>query len=228
MTDKIAVCVTVLNRYDLLRVFLVALESSHTRPLVYIIDNGSDEESLSKAMNGVNLNIIAKSPVPSYGLAQSWNWFIDTTREDGFDQRIISNDDVKFAPGSIDLMTKAEGDLIFSEGIGFSCFLIKDSCVNKIGTFDESLSPGFAYFEDCDYMFRIDEYNRKSSNPLVMCDVPDTGIDHYKCGTQKVSRTPEELVNFRRKYYIAQENFIVKWGRLPSGLRRMDAAEWAL
>jgi GT2 family glycosyltransferase len=241
MTNRCAVCVTVLNRYDLLRDLLISLGSSSIRPVVYIIDNGSNEKLLKKivlecskpnhtisAISSGDLLIMTESPNPSYGLAESWNRFIQATRKDGFNERIISNDDVKFDSDSLRLMTEEKGDIVFPAGVGFSCFLIRNSCVDKVGLFDESLSPGFAYFEDCDYMFRIDEHNKNNSNPVVVCDVHNVGIDHLKCGTQKVQRTPDEILGFRRRYYTAQENFLAKWGRLPAGLRKMSAEECGL
>jgi GT2 family glycosyltransferase len=38
---------------------------------------------------------------------------------------------------------------------GFSCYGIRDSLIEKVGYFDEDISPGYAYFEDNDYMRRL-------------------------------------------------------------------------
>lgn len=218
------VCVPVLNRYDLLRDLLLSLEKSSIRPhRVYIINNGGDSEALIFAMNGVDLEIKVQTPAQPLGLAYCWNWFLGYTHGE---DRIITNDDITFAPDSIQKMLDCPSDLVFPVGIGFSCFLIRDSCVEKVGTFDESLSPRFAYFEDCDYMNRIEEYAKRNiESPVSISDLPDTGITHYKNGTQELIKGIENILSFRRKYYIAQENYLAKWGKLPPGLRRMEEHE---
>lgn len=220
--QNVAVCVTVLNRYDLLRELLVSLLLSGQHVRVIIIDNGNEEECLGDAIKEINLPITVYVSSPALGLAASWNWFIDQTKGE---ERIICNDDIKFAPESIGKLLESEADLVFPEGVGFSCFLIRDKCIQKIGLFDEHLSPGFAYFEDCDYMFRKDQYNESNaSDPVVCQDVANTSIYHHRGATQKCIPS-EEVRSFRGKYFVAQENFIAKWGKLPSGLRRMSGWE---
>jgi hypothetical protein len=214
----------VLNRYDLLREMLLSLRDSTVPPdAVQVIDNGGDAERLSEAVEGVDLPLSILTPEPAFGVAKAWNWFIETTRGE---ERIITNDDVTFAPDSIKKMLACPGELVFPVGIGFSCFLIRDSIVDKIGPFDESLSPGFAYFEDCDFMFRKDAYIEENGNGSVtVIDIADTGIQHSGNGTQKVVRTGEERHEFKRKYWVAQENFVSKWGKMPPGLRRVECPD---
>ncbi len=82
-----------------------------------------------------------------------------------------------------------------------------DSCIEKIGMFDESISPGYAYFEDCDYVER-----------MIMAGVPITGVncgvEHL--GSQTLERnSPAEWTAHHEKFLIAQENFVKKWGRTP-------------
>ncbi len=226
---KVPVCVTVLNRYDLLRELLLSLQGSTATPVVYIIDNGKNPASISEAYADVisNQDILVFEPAKSFGLAESWNWFISRTTEDGYDYRIISNDDITFSHDSLERMTAASGDILFPFGIGYSCFLLRNSCVDKIGLFDESLSPGFAYFEDCDYSFRIEFHNhyKNPSDLISMCDLHGLGITHLGSGSQRVARSESETLEFKRKYYLAQENFKKKWNRLPSDLRDMKGEE---
>lgn len=222
----IAVCVPVLCRYDLLRGMLLSLEKSKVRPSkVCIVDNGGDALHLSEAVLGIDLPIHIKTPAPPYGLAAAWNYFIGYTRGE---DRIITNDDVVFAPDSIGRMLACEADLVFPVGVGFSCFLIRDSCVEKVGLFDESLSPGFAYFEDCDYMTRARARTAAGGDKGVrVVDLPGTGIQHLGQGSQRVERTADEKREFIRRYCIAQANYLAKWGKLPAGLRTMKPEEAA-
>lgn len=223
LTSSINLCVTVLNRYDLLRTLLLSIDEDI--PVnVTIVDNGSNIKLLSSAIDGIKLPIGVFMPSPAMGLAESWNWFIDNTEGDPV---IIANDDIIFSPGSLAKLQATDYDIAFAAGIGFSCFAITYTCVSNVGYFDTSLSPGFAYFEDCDYMFRMNDYS-STGRDVRMVDIHDHGIRHLGQGTQRIPRSTEELAEFRRKYYIAQENFISKWGRLPDGLRRMSKEECAM
>ena len=210
-STRVDVCVTVLNRYDLLRQCLESLVTTKNVGRVFVIDNGVNPEKLDEAVSGLSMEVSILN-TSRLGLAESWNVFINNTSN----QRIISNDDITFSPDSIARLTNSKADIVFPQGIGFSCFLLRDSCVSKVGQFDESLSPGFAYFEDCDYMNRIEK-----NGTIVAEDVTSHGITHLKNGTQHAIQE-NEADEYRHLYYLAQERFITKWGVLPPGLRRME------
>lgn len=211
MVKSISVCIPVLCRYDLLRKLLISLEDSSVIPSVLIIDNGQQPDALSSAISGFGLDVHVIDTECRIGLAAAWNQFIQGTTT----QRIISNDDVEFSPRSIETLLNSDADIVYPEGIGYSCFLLRDSCVEKIGHFDEDLSPGFAYFEDCDYSFRIQVYGSVKSE-----DVSDHGITHIGSASQKVSAEPVYIQDYKERYVMAQENFFKKHGRLPAGLSR--------
>lgn len=225
---KVNVCVTVLTRYDLLRSFLLSLDASTITPhAVYIVDNGQSPDKIKEAIAGTCEKIACvevAGPSRRRGLAESWNWFLGRTRGE---DRIICNDDIEFGPQSIERMIAATTDLAFPVGIGFSCFLIRDTCVKKIGLFDEKLSPGFAYFEDCDYMTRKDKYNEThgGNDAVSMVDIHDTDIKHLGHGTQRGDFDAEGIKEFRRNYFAAQERYIAKWGTLPPGLNRLQESD---
>lgn len=204
-------CVPTLKRYDLLHALLLSLNSSTVTPAcIYIVNNGLDREALSAALHGfvVDTKIVVNTPGSSMGLAETWNWFIEQTE----DERLITNDDITFAPHSLEAFQQTEGDLIEHVGINMcSCFLLRDSCVVKTGVFDEMISPGYAYFEDCDYAERI-------AITGALRVAIDCGVQHVGSATHKVF-TPIEHNEHNRKFIIAQENFIKKWGRMPGGLQ---------
>ena len=210
MSKPLYLAIPVLKRYDLLHELLLSLKDSTVKPArIYIVNNGRDSGALDVALRGViDTKIVVNTPRQPMGLAETWNWFIEQTSG----ERLITNDDITFAPRSLEAFQNTEGDLIEHVGINMcSCFLLRDSCVAKVGVFDESISPGYAYFEDCDYAERI-------AITGAMRVAIDCGVQHVGSATHKVLTQPE-LNAHNRKFVIAQENFIKKWGRMPRGLQ---------
>jgi hypothetical protein len=195
----------------MLRRLLLSLQRSTVVPeSIHIIDNGRDYRRLSAAIaytvKGVEWDV--RTPQEPMGIAASWNWFLASVPE----ERIISNDDVMFAPQSISKMVETKGDLV--EGVGFSCFLIRDTCVERVGQFDETISPGYAYFEDSDYRERMLEMkvNRVEVNAKIVHGDGRDGSSTWRAGT------PEEIAEHWRRYNLAQRNFIKKYGAPPAVL----------
>lgn len=202
----INVCVPVLKRYDLLHNLLKSLERSRVQPDgVFIIDNGNSPEKLEIALDGVDLDgdIVVWPSERPLGVAASWNWFIMTVPED----RIIANDDVLFAPESLETLTDTNADLAWAAGCGFSCFLIRDSCVKKIGLFDETISPGYGYYEDEDYLQRLD--GRGTRAPSAKAKNIECGVVHLK--SQSLPTDIVGMQEHHRRFKIAQQNYIRKW-----------------
>lgn len=197
-------CVPVLKRYDLLHDMMRSLDTGMVRPsIVYVVDNGRNYEKVHPALAGYPF--IVHTPDAPMSLAASWNWFIENVPE----ERLICNDDLLFAPDSLEKMVNTPGDFVsaLAGTNACSCFLLRDSCVDKVGTFDETISPGYAYFEDCDYVERM--VKQKIRITGVEC-----GVQHL--GSQTLaSFTPEEMNIHHQRFQIAQANFIMKWGRLP-------------
>jgi len=200
----INVCVPVLRRYDLLRNLLRSLCSSTTVPRVFIIDNGRNRGLLDEACSDVPLDITVERPGIPMGVAESWNWFIKRVPE----ERVISNDDIVFASDSLERLVATDAELAWA-GYGFACYLIRDSCVQKIGLFDETISPGYGYYEDEDYLQRLDGRGtrERSANAAVV----ECGIQHFNSGTLKAA-SHEEILEHHRRFKIAQANYSKKWG----------------
>lgn len=209
----INICVPVLKRYDLLQDLIRSLESSIVQPdAMYVIDNGQrmrTPHATRMELGGtldyftdVELNIHV--PAAPMGVAESWNWFIRNVKDD----RVIANDDIQFAPESIGLLTASPADLVWAAGCGFSCFVLRDACVAKIGEFDETISPGYGYYEDEDYLQRLD--GRGTREPSAVAANVDCGVRHVRSGTLRVA-TAEEIMEHDRKFKIAQNNYIKKW-----------------
>jgi len=201
------ICVPVLKRYDLLKRMLESLRGS-TLPVscVYIIDNGGDGKALGDAVSTTPVRYrIHVPPDGPYGVAESWNWFLINVDE----ERVIVNDDILFAKNSLEKLTASNADLIWAKDCGFSCFVLRDACVEKIGFFDEAISPGYGYYEDEDYLQRLD--GRGTRPRSADADEVECGVQHLRSQTLAVA-SPKELADHHRRFKIAQRNYARKWG----------------
>jgi len=218
---KTTICIPVLNRYDLLASLLRSLHPSIEHiSSVFICDNGNNQNEVLRAVKSSGLhrgNTLCELRIPLYreSLAENWNYFIANTPNN----RIITNDDITFGSNTISNMLSTPGDLIFAHG--FSCFLIRDRVVNSIGYFDPAISPGFAYFEDLDYMRRIEQANHNGAG-IICANCDPGGLAHYGSATTK-GMSRGGVRDAKQKYFIAQENYIAKWGieNFPSNLTRL-------
>lgn len=197
----VSICAPVLRRYDCLRKLLASLQHSTVAPRVCIIDNGADATKLKEAIVDCKLLLSVHTPLAPMGVAESWNWFIRNVPQ----ERIICNDDIQFSPDSIATIVNTAGDFVFDNN-GFSCFLIRDRCVELVGEFDETISPGYAYFEDVDYAYRMIKVLPPERRPRI-----DAGITHNGSSTWQ-SGSADEIRDHWRRFSIAQANFKNKWG----------------
>jgi hypothetical protein len=198
----INVCVPVLKRYDRLRDLVVSLNRSDVLPdALYVMDNGVCPDTVRIAIQpAVFPTTVETGPK---GVAESWNWFIEHVPE----ERVITNDDIVFAPQSLAAMVAANAEFV-SCTYGFSCFILRDACVQRVGLFDESISPGYAYFEDMDYL-------RRMRLQGIDDDVVRCGVVHRRSSTP-ASYTQEELNEHHRRFKIAESNYRAKWASAPS------------
>jgi GT2 family glycosyltransferase len=188
---------------DSLQVSTVKLTSVH------IIDNGQNDLALRAALANVSSFVSGSTriftPKTPLGVAESWNWFIRNVSE----ERLIVNDDLIFAPTSLERLLASSAALTFAAGCGFSCFLLRDECVNTIGLFDETISPGYGYYEDEDYLQRI---NGRGTRPGLV-DMADVACDVTHLRSQTLATfTPIEMQNHHRRFLIAQRNYMRKYG----------------
>lgn len=198
------VCVPVLKRYDLLRELLLSLAASELQPDgVYVVDNGMNLVEIEAAVDGFLFPIIVHTPTAPMGVAESWNWFIEHVPGDP----VITNDDITFAPNSLESMTASKASFI-SCSFGFSCFLIRRACIESVGLFDETISPHYAYFEDMDYLRRMKLAG--ICDEVVLC-----GVQHKQSSTP-ARYTSEEWNEHHAKFLLAESNYVKKWKNAPT------------
>ncbi|MES2360084.1 MAG: hypothetical protein V4529_17215 [Gemmatimonadota bacterium] len=187
-----------------MRNLLESLKSSTVPYEVHVLDNGRDAVRLKQATAYSVVDVF--TPNRPFGVAASWNWFIENVAE----ERVIVNDDVTFAPDSLERMSMTPYDLAWSYEAGFSCFLIRDACVKTVGLFDETISPDYAYYEDEDYMQRV---NGKGTKPsLIACGHVECGVQHPVQSQTLKAATRKELGEHHKKFMLARRNFAAKWG----------------
>lgn len=199
----INVCVPVLKRYDLLQGMLQSLQRGTVVPdRVHVLDNGLRDWRPDES---ITLSVDVYVPPRPLGVAESWNWFITHVQE----ERVIVNDDIVFASHSLERLVASKADLVWAEGCGFSCFVIRDSCVEKLGLFDETISPGYGYYEDEDYLQRLD--GRGTRPASAVAENVDCNVLHLHSQTLKAG-SPGDIADHHRKFKIAQGNYARKWG----------------
>jgi len=204
---QIYIGVPVLRRYDLLRLMLLSAAAGTLVPTkVWIIDNGKKHDRVHEAIEGLPFPVDVCEPPTPMGIAESWNYLIENMPED----RIITNDDITFTADSVEQMRDTPGDLVF--GHGYSCYLIRDSAIEKVGKFDEAISPGYAYWEDIDYDMRVRLF-MEGGGAWLQQNAPCTVLHG---GSQTNARaTNEEIDAHHRKFEIAKQNIIAKYAYLP-------------
>lgn len=137
-------------------------------------------------------------------LAASWNWFIANTDED----RILVCEDFVLGPYAIGQLVMTPGPFVgtLRADYCYGCFVIRRECVERVGPFDEALSPNYVYFEDCDHRHRM----KLAGLPVAIAG----DVTHVGQGTL-AAYSLDELAAHHKKFLLAQNNYVDKWGGLP-------------
>jgi GT2 family glycosyltransferase len=192
-----------LNRFDWLQKCITsAVRGSVAPDRVIVIDN-----SCGACPQLAGVEII--TPAYNLGVAASWNRIVQACGVD--DLLIISNDDILFAPDSIETMLRraesqpAAGTISAIDGQKFSLFYLNWWCYQAVGPFDEAFYP--AYFEDNDYVQRMAMAGYQAISAV-------SAVEHG--GSQTRAAMDEETLE--RSHQQFRKNaalFIAKWGNLP-------------
>jgi hypothetical protein len=197
-----------------------------------IFNNGNKEireelDSFTK-MKHPYINKIEICHLPTnLGVSAVWNLIIKSFTSAPF--WVITNHDISFTPGSLEkLYNKSiptKVGIVNASNQSFDLFLIKDFVIEKIGLFDENLSP--AYCEDVDYVLRMEKYNKSHVDKIIrVCvDCPKGSHPYYhghylsndeECYSQGGSQTKKSNPEVANKItQIHQHNYEYmnrKWG----------------
>ncbi len=218
MRKPLYVCTVVFNRHDMLeRQFRSAAASTRRPDGYFVVDHGYDEEKIQArrgALDGIPLTIVT---LEDPGGSHAGNWFVKNVPDD----KVGCGDDIMFEPRCLELMAETEGDVIIPEAAGpvsdgertinpAACWMIRQSCIDKIGGWDETISPGYMYFDDTDIIRRmtlagIGHTVAKGAHAIHV----NGGSQTYK------TYTPAQFEEHVRKFGIAHANYVHKWGGEP-------------
>jgi GT2 family glycosyltransferase len=202
----ISVCVPTLKKYDLLDNLIESCENSNIKPDQYIIVDNGLKYHPKNYFDKIKIIVPENN---SWGLSTCWNMFMH--QYEGM--KIIANDDIYFYPDTIEKIIKAYNErpedwfsLQKENGtlLGFSCVIIRDTCFTDVGDFDENFYP--AYYEDCDYLYRMNLLNKKEYH--ILCN-----WEHEHSATFK-SLSSSEMEKHHTTFKKNQDYFIKKWGAL--------------
>ena len=155
--------------------------------------------------------VMCHTAFENYGVAKSWNMLRAVARGSQA-QLIISNDDITFAPDTIErLLTVAEstptaGIVSPIEGQRFSLFWLNPQlCRGQEWAFDEQFQ--MAYFEDNDYAWRL---------KLARWDLAVAPSDVWHVGSATLAKmTPEQMAAKHAAWVHNEKYYQVKWNGMP-------------
>lgn len=195
------ICIPTLNSVNSFWKCIHSIHESSMVADIWVIDNGGHVNELASRMK------VHKPPF-NLGVAGSWNWFIDNVPA----PRIITNDDIYFDTYAIETMWRQQDfeNLIIPENLSnsFSCFLLSDETVSKVGRFDEWISPRYAYFEDNDYSYRMSQLGVGIKRAV------GAYVEHIGSSTLK-SFTKQQAKEHHDRFRLARDHYIQKWGGGP-------------
>lgn len=195
------VCIPTLNAVDDFWKCVESLQNSSVECKIYVIDNGGFVEKRYE-------NMLIHRPVSNLGVAGSWNYFIDHIPE----TRVITNDDIIFDKDALKYLMEfySEDNLVVPENLNsaFSCYLLPQNVINKVGKFDEWISPRYAYFEDNDYSYRMSMQN------IGIVRAVGSLVEHVGSSTLKHFDKQKEREH-HDKFRFAREHYKQKWGGEP-------------
>jgi GT2 family glycosyltransferase len=210
-TMNIIVGIPTLNRFDLLTSSIdSALSGSVPPDEIYVIDNSGGaypERWQARYHNRVMVHVSSVN----HGVAKSWNMLRSIARIEQA-QLILSNDDITFAPDTIEqLLLAAEtrpraGIVSAIEGQRFSLFWLNPELyADPAWAFDEAFQ--MAYFEDNDYAWRL-------TLARWQLAIAPTAVTHVGSATL-AAMTPEQLTAKHAAYAHNAQYFVRKWGGPP-------------
>lgn len=215
MTPSFVVFIPTLKCYDLLENLLRRIAICSIKPAcVIVLDNGrtwqygKTEESCRQAKLDFDLPISAAVPESALSVAQSWNWVCNLMFSFSPEESIfILNDDILPDTQAFVKMLSSPQAFVTTKG-GYGMFLIRQSCWETVGAFDENFSP--AYFEDTDHWLRLRLAN--FANDII----PIEGYKNQEGGSSTLKRfTPEERAAFDKQFEANRDYYQIKWGGLP-------------
>jgi len=200
MKPNFAIAIPTINRADLLIPTLAKYRSQFPDIDICVLDNGC--QGIPVDMDGL---VVLQARV-NLGVAESWNIMCRIIFQQ-YDYALILNDDIRIGGNANDiqeaicLMDISDSGVCTSEQ-GWCAFVLCKKTFIKIGDFDKIFFP--AYFEDCDYSYRL-----KLAGKLILKS-KDLNPEEYRQSSsiEKDSSLNKSKDNLQR--------YVEKWGGEPS------------
>lgn len=189
-----------LNRYDLLPGCIRSILESSVQPKkIVIIDNGGGWEGFDSPL----IEVIR--PGTNLGVAASWNLILKRSLPI---QTIIASDDIVFGKNTLQKMLECEADFVVAdESSAFTAFLVRQSCWDDVGEFDEEFRV--AYCEDNDYAWRLNLTGRK-----LICPSSD-GHRNLGPSATRAAMSPQDRAAIDHQAAANRARYTHKWGGPP-------------
>lgn len=210
---------------------------------IFAINNGSKDNTAFVLKELGNDHVVVNC-YPQLGVAGAWNYGLSYLFEKmGADKVLVLNQDIQVRPDTYEQLRGENAPFIsavstmdvqklhdipeWHPGQGrrphpdFSCYLISDSCYERVGPFDEGFHP--AWFEDNDYHIRA----ARAGIELACVDLP---FYHYAAGTVKTASDYDRAHYYDVGFRKSRDRFQAKWGVLPGTKEyeeMCDPAYWA-
>ena len=207
----ITIGIPVLNNYEGLYLLLQDINNSTYKDIekVIVINNGKQ----AIVSQPYWFTLVVFEVDNNLGVAGSWNKIINLSSG----TRFIMNDDMRLEARALENLVNRydRGAVCYpvctSQINSFSFYTITDEVINKVGLFDEAISPNYAYFEDNDY------HRRMTMVGVELKALPCADgemIIHEGSKTLKNYSALEKEAH-HRKFRYAKEQYTKKWGGTP-------------
>jgi GT2 family glycosyltransferase len=228
MNHKIGIISVGLNCLEYSKKTLDSINTKYPYQIIFI-NNGSSDGTREWLESREDI-ISYQNPANS-GLAACWNLGIQRAIDEGCDLFFVVNNDIVMAKNTIDnLVRKMEtGKYVMCTGVNdhsmtedemknfekeydenetdrehpdFSCFMINENTIHKIGWFDEHFV--IAYFEDSDFHSRI-----ALAGKIAISTVSATYFHH---ASKTIQENPKMSELIHNAFRLNKQYFIDKWG----------------
>lgn len=232
MKHKIGIITVCVNCLEYTKQTLNSINTSHDYQII-VVNNGSSDGT-EGFLNSREDIISYQNPKVS-GLSACWNLAIDRAIKEGCDLMLVVNNDIVLAKNTIDNMVKRfeKGTYVMVTGSNdqsispeeminfekpyeedqdnfhpdFSCFLIENKFIEKIGFFDENFMV--AYFEDSDAHARI-----ALAGEIAISTVAGT---YWHYASKTIQENPKMAQLIHDAFRHNREYFENKWGHSNVG-----------
>jgi len=232
---ELAIIIPILNCLEYTKQTIETIKTKHKHALFLIDNGSDNQtvNYLARLHDETGANVFLNSF--NIGVAATWNQGIRLAKEFYNSRYYaILNNDILLHEEAIDVMLKTiqrpdialvsgtdvcgrvaipqevlqlqpTKDGILREAPEFSCFMVKDETIHKVGFFDDTFYP--AYFEDNDYHRRINLAGLKA--------VSDSRSLYYHYGSRTLKQDDKIRERVNIGYALNQDYYIQKWGGIP-------------